>query len=382
MEYILSAASFGAFFFALLVVGKKNKALHERLLISWLIYQGLFIGLYLLSFQFLFAQEDGFSAFIVSGFLLHGPFLFLYTWSLTSGKKKLMTRDFLHFVPFLLFVAYLSVAFRFPDYAVGISLDHVHTQHAPPVLFVFFLLLTVVSGPIYFLWSMIMMGHYKTRLLENFSATGKINLHWLRLLLPIFGVIWTILISIGVMHHVFHIGSMELCINGLFVCLSAFVFLMGYFGLKQQAVFIVYPTVPLAVESPPDKGEEVKEKYSGVNLTDEEIAAYVTAITQYMEVDKPFLNSDLTLTMLAAELDIPTHHVSRILNEQFDRNFFDFINGYRVEDVKAKLVDPDYSHFSLLGIAYDAGFNSKSAFNRIFKKATGQTPSEYKKLHS
>jgi len=75
---------------------------------------------------------------------------------------------------------------------------------------------------------------------------------------------------------------------------------------------------------------------------------------------------------------IPTHQLSRVINEHFGRNFFDFINGYRVAEVKRKILDPAYAHFSLLGIAFESGFNSKSAFNRVFKKITGQTPSQFK----
>lgn len=97
-----------------------------------------------------------------------------------------------------------------------------------------------------------------------------------------------------------------------------------------------------------------------------------------MTSGKPYLEANLSLPELANKLEIPSHHLSRVINEQFGMNFFDFINQYRIDEVKSKIGNPKYAHLSLLGIAFDSGFNTKSAFNRVFKKITGLTPSEYK----
>jgi AraC-like DNA-binding protein len=83
---------------------------------------------------------------------------------------------------------------------------------------------------------------------------------------------------------------------------------------------------------------------------------------------------------LAEETEIPAHYLSRIINEHHGQNFFDFINSFRIEEFKRRLADPHYKNFTLLAIAFDCGFNSKSAFNRFFKKVEGISPSEYKKI--
>jgi AraC-like DNA-binding protein len=116
-------------------------------------------------------------------------------------------------------------------------------------------------------------------------------------------------------------------------------------------------------------------------LSELEFSEIIGRLNTTMEHDKLFLNPEITLPELAKSIDIPSYQLSRIINEKFECNFFDFINGYRVNEVKSKLNDPTFSNLSLLGIAFDSGFNSKSAFNRIFKKTTGLTPSEFKKIN-
>lgn len=93
--------------------------------------------------------------------------------------------------------------------------------------------------------------------------------------------------------------------------------------------------------------------------------------------EKPFLNPNLTLNDLATLIKTPSHNVSKVIREGYQKNFFDFINWYRIEEFKNYVNLPKYQNYTLLGIAFEVGFNSKTAFNRAFKKMTGQTPSEY-----
>lgn len=87
---------------------------------------------------------------------------------------------------------------------------------------------------------------------------------------------------------------------------------------------------------------------------------------------------ELTLKDLASALDIYPHYITQVLNTVFNQNFYDFINNYRIEEVKERLRDSQYRNLTVLAIAYDCGFNSKSTFNRIFKQKTGLTPTQYR----
>jgi AraC-like DNA-binding protein len=376
MNYIFLIAAFNALFFAALLLQKRPKALHDKILFYWLVYLGFFVALYNFSSPDSFMRVKHFSNFIISMFLLHGPFLYLYVESLTSGKIKLSKFDLLHFVPFLLFFLYLIISFFFPLYYDRIRMDHVTINVEPPITFVAFLLITAISGPIYFFMSHKTLKKVDVNILNNFSTTTTINLNWLKTLVSIFGIIWSSLIVVAIIHHVFHYSSMSFCTDGLFLSLSAFIILVGYYGLKQKEIFTRFP-----IEDN-DFVTDQKRKYQNIHLSETEIANYTERIKIIMEQKRPYLNPELSLPELASLIDIPSYHLSRIINEKFECNFFDFINGYRMNEVKNKLTDPNFNNLSLLGIAFDCGFNSKSAFNRIFKKYTGLTPSEYQKTKS
>ena len=373
MKYFFLIASFNALFFAVLLLQKKPRALHDHVLIFWLVYLGLFTAIYAFSPQDLFTRKQLLSSGIISLFMLHGPFHYLYISALTSKKSGWIKRDFLHFTPFAGFITYLLISSLFPDYADRIRMDHVSTDFEPPMLFVFFLLLTAMSGPVYFVLSTRLFRKLDINIFNNFSYSEEIDLDWLRKLVYIFGIIWSALIVIAIVHHLFHLFSMAFCTDGLFLSLSVFIILIGYFGLRQKEIFTNFPVEDF------DTLTESKTKYAGLVLKETDVAQYITRIKNYMDTDKPYLDADLTLQQLASSLEIPSHHLSRVVNEKFGYHFFDFINHYRVEEVKIKISDPKFQNYSFLGVAYECGFNSKSAFNRVFKKTTGLTPSEYQK---
>jgi AraC-like DNA-binding protein len=97
-----------------------------------------------------------------------------------------------------------------------------------------------------------------------------------------------------------------------------------------------------------------------------------------MKVNRFYLDADLSLNSLAKKLGMPIHELSRVINTGLRKNFNDFVNEFRIQDVTRKMKDPKYNHITLLGIAYDCGFNSKTTFNRAFKQILEKSPAEYK----
>ena len=98
-----------------------------------------------------------------------------------------------------------------------------------------------------------------------------------------------------------------------------------------------------------------------------------------MQRHRPFTDANLTLKKLANQTNIPERQLSQTINTELQQNFYEFLNHYRIEAAKQLLVDPSYEHLTILAIAYEVGFNSKSSFNAAFKKIAGITPSQYKK---
>lgn len=375
MKYILLIAAFNALFYLLLLVQKRPRALHDRILIYWLIYLGLYTGSYAFYYHYIFSEFPLMSAGFISLLMLHGPFLYLYISSLVFHKTKLSSRNLIHFAPFLLFNLYLLYAYLVPEASAGISLEHIAGKAHPPVFFVLFLIMTVLSGPVYFIVSLRLFKRLDSSISENFSYSENIDLKWMRTLVLIFGIIWTVFIFSASAYHVLDLFSMAFCTDGLFISLSGFIISVGYFGLKQKEIFIHFP------EEIEDIKIEKQKKYAGSGLKAQDSKEYADILLKHIRNKKSFLNPTISLAELADELKIQPHYLSQIINEIFEQNFFDFINQYRVEEVKLKMTDPNFNKFSLLGIAFECGFNSKSAFNRIFKKFTGLTPSQFKELN-
>lgn len=119
-------------------------------------------------------------------------------------------------------------------------------------------------------------------------------------------------------------------------------------------------------------------KYGTSSLTDDRAERALPALMHALDVEQVYLDPHLALSALAARLGIPAPHLSQIINQRLNQNFPDLINSYRVAEARRRLVDPAWRHYSILAIAEDVGFRSKSSFNEVFKKLTGMTPSEFR----
>jgi AraC-like DNA-binding protein len=372
MKLIFLVAAFSAIFFTALLFQKRPRTLHDNILITWLIYLGVYIGVYAIYSHELFIHFHLLSISLLSLLMLPGPFLYCYILILVTDRRHILKRDLLHLAPFIAFNLYLLGAFLSSGLTDKLNIEMIGPGYDAPRMFIFFLIMTALSGPVYFLLTIGLFRKLDINIFNNFSNSADIDLHWIRRLVLVFGIVWTALISVTVIHHVFHMFSMAFCTDGLFLSLSVFAVLIGYFGRKQKIVY--------SAEDIIDAGNKAKiqPKYSGSRLSETESAQIAQQITKHIKSSKTYLNPDLTLSQLAAETNISKHILSQVINERLKLNFFDFINQYRVEEFKKRIVSSEYQNFSLLGIAFDCGFNSKSAFNRIFKKTTGLTPSQFK----
>jgi AraC-like DNA-binding protein len=124
--------------------------------------------------------------------------------------------------------------------------------------------------------------------------------------------------------------------------------------------------------------EEEKEKEHNT-FTEQERKEFDRRVREVIVAEQAFLNSDLTLDELAERTNIPSRKLSQFINEHYEQSFFDFVNSYRIEEAKRILSGSKDPKLTVLEVMYQSGFNSKSSFNTLFKRKTGQTPSEFRK---
>jgi len=209
------------------------------------------------------------------------------------------------------------------------------------------------------------------RRIQMFSSNIEgINLNWLEyIILVIF------FMNIGyIIYNLFYDAtSLNFFINIIFLTVIYFV---GCYCLRQKEIY------PIEVKQREklifineDEEEEIKKKL----ISDEELSKIKNQLQELMESQKPYLDSELNLIKLAELLSVSTHHLSYVINNGFQKNFFQYVNEYRINHAKNLLKDDRNNHLSILGIAYESGFNSKTSFNITFKKLTNKTPSEFKK---
>ena len=222
-------------------------------------------------------------------------------------------------------------------------------------------------------------AYYRIRKHEKFvllysSQTRGIDLAWLERV-----TIGLLLIAASMIFYnvVFIFERWNLTMN---VISLIGIFYIAFHSLMQKEV---YPFKEASIKEIISLSEEpaIGETKKKI-VSDEELIILKSQLTQFMLNQKPYLDTDLNLVKLAELMGTSTHRLSYIINSGFNMNFFNFINKYRVEKAKSLLLNTNMDQYSILGIAYEAGFNSKTAFNTTFKKITNQTPSDFKKSSS
>jgi len=289
-------------------------------------------------------------------FYLFGPLFYFYVTTLTRRVSFENKKKYLHFLPFL-----ICALISGPLYFISINLNRPH------IILEIFSGLVVIHVILYMAWSVKLLWDHSLKLKDSFSSIDHINLRWLRFLIIGFTITWLATLYFDIQ------SKRPDDWDYVWLLVSVLMYLIGYMGLKQPEIFSG-PTI-----SDNSDAGATKKKYEKSALTNESAELLVKKLQQYMQLEKPYLNSNITLPELSHNLSISVHHLSQVINDKLNQNFFEFINKYRIEEAKKLLIDPDKSHLTIAAIGYESGFNSNSAFNAVFKNATELTPSQYRK---
>lgn len=368
MQYIIGI--FIAFFLAVLVLTKKGSNRADVFLGVWLIVIGIHIFGYYSFVSGIIYTIPGLMWLNLPYAFVHGPMLYLYTEALTNPERFKSKKWLLHFaLPILISFSALPVMFLPENVRIMI---YKNNGRGYENYMLDWTLLLGISGVIYVISTYILLFKHKKRILTQFSNQEKINLNWLRFLLYGMGITWAILI----------LGGND---KWIFSTSTVLLIFIGFFGIKQVGIFtdqnveiasIDEPIIeePIAIETHIEK-----KKYAKSSLSEKTAKEIHRKLQHLMTTERLFTEPELTLTDLATKLGIHPNYLSQVINDLEGVNFYDYINTLRIQEFKILVSLPENQKYTFLSLAYECGFNSKSAFNRFFKKATNLSPSEYLK---
>lgn len=299
------------------------------------------------------------------------PLIYFYVKTITTSNFKFQKKDWLHFL-----FAFCLIIFRLGIYVYDSLQPGFHeTQNGvlkllvdEPIVQPLLVFVSFAQMLLYLAFTFQLFYNYRKRIQEYFSNTYKLELNWILSFL----IAFTLLFLYSSFQDI--IGSLIIELSytqrwwlNIFMALVVlFVGIKGYFTDTTKLNKLTFSFSPNP-ESIPQQKNNISE-FSAKDLE---------KVSNYMKTEKPYLNPDLNLSDLSTALNFSRAELSKIINTGFDKNFNDFINEYRVNTFKEKLESREHKDFSLLGIAYDCGFNSKATFNRVFKKVTRTSPTEF-----
>lgn len=298
------------------------------------------------------------------------PLLFFYVKSVTMSRFVFRKKDFLHFglafmlIGFRVFIyIYDSLQPGFHETQNGvlkIAADEAIVQ--PILVFLDFAIMLL-----YLAFTFQLFFNYRKKIQHYFSNTYKLELNWVLSFL----IAFSFLFLYGTIQTLINVAITELSytqewwFNILMAIVTLYIGIRGYFTDTNKLKKLEFSFTPSPISIPKSDDKQTVSQLE------------IDMVSAFMKDEKPYLNPDLNLSELADDLKMNRGQLSQVINSGFGQNFNDFVNNYRVNAIKEKLNEGSHKQLSLLGIAYDCGFNSKATFNRVFKKLTQTSPTEY-----
>ncbi|HEY0053854.1 MAG TPA: helix-turn-helix domain-containing protein [Pedobacter sp.] len=300
-------------------------------------------------------------------FLL-GPLIYFYVLALTRNNFWFSWVHLIHLLPMMILFTLLI-----PQYMLGAEEKRMLLTEKPGNGDIILACIAILQVAIYFIYALKIIYQHSVTIKNYFSQIERLSLNWLVGLIAALSVIWLI----WLLNTLAPSSVLKYTEAVLF---TVAVYWMGLKGIKQPDIFMKF-------QGQDSQPKEVKtdipaKKYEKSGIAKNRIEAALDALDHCMKVKKLYRQNELTLAQLADNVGIPNHHLSQLLNERLNSNFYDYVNGYRVEEVKSELIKEETNRFTILAIALDAGFNSKASFNKAFKKHSGFSPSEFKARES
>ncbi len=301
--------------------------------------------------------------------IILGPLLFLYVKSLFLKEENLVKNNIVHFIPTFLFALCITIpTIIFNTFKVT-SLAYTHSNSIRVI---------IKTDGLYFIGYLIvslqLLIKYRKLTKYKYSNLTKFDFNWIKIMLisALSIMVFDLFVKIYKTFFVdFNVDTDYITVLAMIVL----VIYLGYHGVNQSKVLL--PSFLLKNEIKPEIINTKKQETSPVKK--EEFKTLKNELELLLNTHQPYLDEDLTLGKLAKQIATTDKKLSILLNQYMNITFYDLINKYRVKAVKEKINTEAYKNYNLFGIACECGFKSRTSFNRIFKKETGLSPSEYKK---
>ena len=371
---ILFGAAQGLFLSVYLFSKRENRAANK-----WLAFLLTVISLHLIEYAAditgITLQYPIFIAITYPLLFCMGPFYYLYCRYLLDKSYKTTFKTVLHFLPSLIVLLLMMPFYSMPaeqkiNLLSGLAQDGIMKIPTGQLVFMGAHVVQTVA----YIFASYKFIHKKEKELKDLSSEVFVvkKLEWLNAFSLYFSIYFLLYFIVVVL--LTFINSYQVQVDYLLLLITSIsIYAIGYSAISNPEIFKALPDLqsfeghkdsPVRASGNSNRFPELKDK-----------------LIQYMDSNKPYLKSDLKISELADALAVPAYHLSQVINDEFLVNFYDFINKYRVEEAKKLLIE-DNRNYKILAIAYEVGFNSKATFNRVFKKFTDLTPSEFKEKFS
>lgn len=377
MDILGAIGAINALLLVFLLGTKKRKAASDKVLITWVLNFFLYFGYYFLFERQVMKSDVLWTLLWGISLVAHPVFLYVYTLSLTRRNFKFnlkVASNFLLIIPWgLSMIPYLLLT---PEEQIRLVYDKQFISHE----LLLPMMIQLCIELFFFIRALMVIIQHQQNIKQEFSHQAKINLAWLKLLIYLY------LILLGASMAGYSLASSNILnikvMDDLLMLVRLLLFFyMIYHGFKQKLIYASDLTTHSPQTERPGKPEPAASNSEEKPVPESEDKETIMKLRKLMLEESLYLKQELSLGETANKLGIHAHQLSKLLNAQLQKSFFEFVNEYRVDEFKKLVSDPKNKHLSLLGLAMEAGFNSKATFNRFFKKSMGITPSEFRKSH-
>ncbi|HPH18523.1 MAG TPA: helix-turn-helix domain-containing protein [Haliscomenobacter sp.] len=297
------------------------------------------------------------------------PILYFSVFHFTLPEQRISRRTILHFIPtFLLLLLSLPIHLLNRDELIELIKSDEALQIKLGTVEIIFYSILFMQCSTYLIFSLRKILRHQKQLRKISSNSAKTDLNWLKF----FWIGISLMLLLWIAEVVFLDQTvMQQSGWGYLICC----YYLGFYATKQKEIFpYAQKDLEAIAEIIQDKSHEVKPE-TEIEFQQKE------QLRLLLEEKKPYLDPELSLPKLAQMMNCSTHELSSLINRGFERNFYQLINAYRIEESKRLLLEERLSHLNILAIGFEAGFNSKTTFNTTFKNHTGISPLEYRKRH-